>query len=98
MKQRYRPYTISFGMAVSIVAVLNALLTYLKERYTLVHDLMVNLTGHHWVTHSLIDLLLFFVIGVLFQKNMFQKINLNVVLLWSILISLGILVMVYLPI
>ncbi len=97
MKQSYRTSTVSFGIAASVVVFLSALLTYAKERYAPLHDLMVGLTGHHWVTHSLADLLLFLLLGTLLRKKRFQNINPMPLLLWGILISVGMLGVVYLP-
>lgn len=58
------PYTCSFGLALALTSVLSGLLVILKERNeeTLL-AWMAGLTGHHWVTHGLVDLLLFLLLG-----------------------------------
>ena len=97
MKRPYRPYTVSFGIAASVVVLLSALLTYAKEHYAPLHDLMAGLTGHHWVTHTLADLLLFLLLGILLRKSTLRNINPRSILFWSVLVSTGILGVVYLP-
>ena len=97
MQRNYRSWTVSFGMAASVVVLFSALLTCAKERYAPVHDLMAGLTGNHWMTHSLADLLLFLFLGVMLRKKSFQNINPKPLLIWSVLISVGILGLLYLP-
>ena len=97
MKRSYRVSTVAFGIAASVVVFLSALLTYAKERYVPLHDMMAGLTGHHWVTHSLADLFLFLLLGILFRKKSFQNINPVSLLFWSVLISVGIVGATYLP-
>ena len=66
--------TKAFGVALAITSVLSALLVVAKELSQ--HTVMVwmkNLTGHHWVTHSLMAILLFVVLGLVLGKDL--KIN-----------------------
>jgi len=57
-------YTRSFGLSFAITSVVSALLVILKESSEEgVLALMAAITGHHWVTHGLIDLILFVVLG-----------------------------------
>jgi hypothetical protein len=57
-------YTRSFGLSFAITSVLSALLVILKESSEEgVLALMAGVTGHHWVTHGLINLILFVVLG-----------------------------------
>ncbi len=54
------PYTCSFALALALTSVLSGLLVILKElNKETVFAAMAALTGHHWVTHGVIDLLLF---------------------------------------
>jgi predicted Co/Zn/Cd cation transporter (cation efflux family) len=57
-------YTKSFGLSFAITSVFSALLVILKESSEKgVLALMAAVTGHHWVTHGLINLILFVVLG-----------------------------------
>jgi hypothetical protein len=57
-------YTKSFGLSFAITSVVSALLVILKESNEEgVLALMKAVTGHHWVTHGLINLILFVVLG-----------------------------------
>lgn len=61
-------YTVSFGLSLALASVVNALLVVVKEKSPAVQAAMQRLTGHHWVTHSSIVVLLFVVGGVLFAR------------------------------
>ena len=63
-----------YGISYAITSVLSALLVVLKESNESVLQLMVSLTGHHWVTHGVLDVLLFVVLGAILSR---QKINMN---------------------
>ena len=56
-------HTISFGLSVALCAVLNALLVIAKERSKGLEDSMQRITGHHWITHVAIILILFAICG-----------------------------------
>lgn len=59
-------YTVSFGISLALCSVLNALLVVAKEKSPAVAAAMQKLTGHHWVTHGAIVILLFVLGGWLF--------------------------------
>jgi hypothetical protein len=61
-------YTVSFGLSLALCSVLNALLVVAKEKSPAVQAAMQKLTGHHWVTHSAIVLILFVILGFLFAN------------------------------
>jgi hypothetical protein len=61
-------YTVSFGLSVSLSSVINALLVVVKEKSPAVLAAMQKLTGHQWVTHSAIVLILFGFFGWLFAR------------------------------
>jgi hypothetical protein len=62
-------YTKSFGLSFAITSVFSALLVIVKESSEEgVLALMKAVTGHHWVTHGLIDLILFVVLGWALSK------------------------------
>jgi hypothetical protein len=55
--------TTGFGLALAVVCVINALLVVAKEKSAAVMDGMKKLTGHHWITHSVIVIVLFVGLG-----------------------------------
>lgn len=57
--------TVSFGLALAISSVANALLVIAKEKSHAVQSEMQKLTGSHWITHVAIVLILFLAIGFL---------------------------------
>lgn len=59
-------YTTSFGLALALSSLLNALLVVVKEKSPAVQAGMKSLTGHHWITHAAIVLVLFAGFGFLF--------------------------------
>jgi undecaprenyl pyrophosphate phosphatase UppP len=56
-------HTKSFGLSLALCALLNALLVIAKEKSTAVQDWMQKITGHHWITHVVIILILFALFG-----------------------------------
>jgi hypothetical protein len=72
-------YTKSFGLAFAITSVVSALLVILKESSEEgVLAAMAAITGHHWVTHGLINLILFVVLGwALSRANKGQGIKIS---------------------
>jgi hypothetical protein len=61
-------YTISFGLSLALASVVNGLLVVAKEKIPAVLSGMQKLTGHHWVSHSVIILGLFAFCGWLFAQ------------------------------
>jgi len=62
--------TVSFGLSAAIVNILNGLLVILKEtNQDTVLAWMKTVTIHHWITHGLIDLVLFVGIGFILSKT-----------------------------
>ena len=53
----------AFGVSFVIVNVLSAVLVVVKERNTLIHDWMAALTGHHWITHAVLVIAAYAVVG-----------------------------------
>lgn len=62
------PRTIGFGLSMAITSVLSALLVVVKETNEPLLAWMKGATSHHWITHGLIDVVLFVVLGVLLSK------------------------------
>lgn len=61
--------TVSFGLSLAICAVLNALLVVTKEKSTAVQGWMQRMTGHHWITHVVIVLVVFIALGLIFGQT-----------------------------
>lgn len=63
-------YATGFGLSFAITSVLSALLVVLKEvKEDSVLAAMKAITGHHWVTHGVLDVVLFVVIGLALAKG-----------------------------
>jgi len=61
-------YTVSFGLSAALASVVNALLVVAKEKNQAVLVGLQKITGHQWVTHSAIVLILFGFFGWLFAR------------------------------
>lgn len=61
-------FTVSFGVALAVASVVNALLVIVKEKSPAVQAAMRQLTGSHWVTHVLIIVALFVGLGLIGAK------------------------------
>jgi hypothetical protein len=71
-------YTVSFGLSLALASVVNGLLVVAKEKIPAVLGGMAKLTGHHWVTHSVIVVGLFVFFGwMLAQVNGGQGVKLG---------------------
>ena len=60
--------TRAFGLSLAITSLVSALLVVLKELNEGVLTLMKGLTIHHWVTHSIFDVAVFVVLGLVLSK------------------------------
>lgn len=57
-------YTASFGLSVAITSIFSALLVVVKElNESTVLDWMKHVTPHHWITHGVINLIVFAAVG-----------------------------------
>jgi hypothetical protein len=61
-------HTVSFGLSAALASVVNALLVIAKEKSQAVLAGMQKITGHQWVTHSAIILVVFGFFGWLFAR------------------------------
>lgn len=59
----------AFGYAAAITIVFNTLLAWVKDAYAPLNTYMASLTGHHWKTHGLADVILFLVLGFFFMAR-----------------------------
>ena len=60
--------TSGFGLSYAITSILSALLVVLKERSEAVHNGLTAITGNHWVTHGVLNLIVFLVLGFVFYR------------------------------
>lgn len=95
-KQTMSPYTIGFTLSAAVTIIFNMVLTLVKETNPEVLAFMKSLMGHHWTTHGVAVVLLFFIIGFIFSTaDDTHKVNgttLAILLTASVLIGgLGIL-------
>jgi hypothetical protein len=59
----------AYGLSAAITVVFNVVLAFIKDSYPPLNDFMAHLTGHHWRTHGLADVILFFVLGWIFSTT-----------------------------
>jgi hypothetical protein len=83
--------TSGFIIAYAWTAIFNAILVLLKENIEIVLKIMAGF-GHHWVTHGVLDLIVFFGLGAYFAGRNTQLTGTRAVsyLIWSTLIGGGI--------
>ena len=71
-------YTAGFGLSFVVTSLLSAALVVLKESQGVLKTLMKAISGHHWVTHGALILVLFVVLGFVFSKvRIEQKLKLD---------------------
>lgn len=58
----------AFGVSYAITSILSALLVVLKEMNESVHDFLAAITGHHWVTHGALDIIVFVGLGLILSR------------------------------
>jgi len=59
----------AFGISYAITSIFSALLVVLKETSPAVHDGLAAITGHHWVTHGLLNVIIFVVLGMILSRS-----------------------------
>ena len=84
----------AFVLAASITFLFNTALAWAKDAYSPLNSFMKSLTGHHWTTHGLADIIVFVGLGFIFMNtNVAEKISpdrLVSILIWSVAVaSLG---------
>jgi hypothetical protein len=56
-----------------VVSIINAILVIMKESSEGLKKWMAGLLGHHWVTHGVFIIILFFVLGWLFSRMSYDE-------------------------
>lgn len=59
----------AFALAAAITVIFNTALAWIKDAYDPLNEFMKSLTGHHWTTHGLVDIVLFFALGLIFMNT-----------------------------
>ena len=62
----------AFGAAAAITIVFSTVLAWVKDAFDPLNRLMAALTGHHWRTHGLLDIIVFVVVGVVLIRRGFR--------------------------
>lgn len=54
----------AFAYAAIVTVLFNTVLALTKDAYAPLNQFMARLSGHHWITHAIFDLLVFFATGL----------------------------------
>ena len=60
--------TKGFALAAAITVLFNTALAWAKDAYAPLQSWMTALSGHHWTTHGLADLVVFTALGIIFTR------------------------------
>ena len=78
----------AFVLAASITFLFNTALAWVKDASAPLNSFMKSLTGHHWTTHGLADIVVFVGLGFVFMNTkVAEKISpdrLVSILIWSV--------------
>ena len=92
--------TAGFGLSVALMSILNTLLVIVKDTNPPIKDAMKAATGHHWITHGIIVIVLFIVLGYVFSIMVkgedWTPIRIGKYIAYSIILSVAALVGFYL--
>lgn len=78
----------AFALAAASACIFNTALAWAKDAYAPLNRFMASLTGHHWITHGLADLIVFIGLGVIFMNtsvaNHINPMRLVSILIWAV--------------
>ncbi len=60
---------VGYGLSAAITVVFNVVLAFIKDSWPALNSFMASLTGHHWRTHGLADVILFILLGWFFTSR-----------------------------
>ena len=60
---------VGFGLSAAITVLFNVILAFIKDSWPALNSFMASLTGHHWRTHGLADVILFVLLGWFFTTR-----------------------------
>ena len=58
-----------YGISAAVTIVFNTLLAWIKDAYDPLNSFMASLSGHHWTTHSLVDIAVFLILGAVLTNR-----------------------------
>jgi hypothetical protein len=58
-----------FGMAAAITILFSTVLACVKDAYKPLNSFMNSVAWHNWITHGLVDVILFILLGMIFSKS-----------------------------
>ena len=61
--------TAAFALSAAVTVLFNTVLALVKDSVPALNDFMAALTGHHWITHGLADIVVFVVLGWIFMAS-----------------------------
>ncbi|MGD9671435.1 MAG: hypothetical protein AB7U75_20700 [Hyphomicrobiaceae bacterium] len=73
-----------FAYSYALTAILSALLVLAKEESPTILNAMQSLTGHHWFTHGVFDVLVFLVLGRFLSRTALAQSATATALIWAI--------------
>jgi putative flippase GtrA len=65
--ERLSANTTGFGLALAVTSVFSAIMVFIKESNEGVLNFLKSF-GHHWVTHGVLNIVLFVVLGLVFAR------------------------------
>jgi hypothetical protein len=79
----------AFAWAAVVAILFNTGLAWIKDSYDPLNTFMASLTGHHWITHGLADLVVFGAVGWLVMAKGKPSLDTNVVIGLAIAVVVG---------
>lgn len=61
--------SVAFGLSAAVTVLFNTVLALVKDSIEALNSFMASLTGHHWTTHAIFDLIVFVGLGFIFMKT-----------------------------
>jgi len=58
-----------YGLAAAIAIVFNTLLAWVKDSVPALNAAMKAAMGHHWITHGVVDVIVFVILGVILSRS-----------------------------
>jgi len=88
--------TVAFGLALVAASAVNAALVVAKEKIPAVQNALQYATGHHWITHAAIVLLVFGVCAGIFSRRTMEASKLIKTIVAGVVLSGLVIVAFYL--
>jgi hypothetical protein len=61
--------SMAFALAAAIACLFNTALAWFKDAYAPLNKFMASVSGHHWITHGLADLIVFVGLALIFMNT-----------------------------